>query len=217
MAAAIERYLKDFGQSDPFVLAPAVEAANPLALDLVEAVAENAPPAMPEVDIEAERAAAYQRGQQEAADTLALAHATELEEERVRHLEELNELRTRFEQDFSTTLAARFDQLAGDLIDTVGDHVARIVAPILEQALTDRMVAELSGAISATLTDQEGIRIAVSGSPTMHEAIAEALGERAQQLDFTPADSFDVTVRIDETVLATRLSEWAVSLREVLP
>ena len=216
MAAAIERYLKDFGQSDPFVLAPAVDADDTPSLGLIETVEETITPAMPAIDIEAECAAAYDRGQKEAADTLALAHATELEAERARQLEELNELRTRFEQDFSTTLAARFDQLAGDLIETVGDHVARIIAPALEQALTDRMVAELSGAISATLTDREGTRIAVSGSPSMHESIAEALGDRAEQLDFTPSEAFDLTVRIDETVLATRLSEWAVSLREVL-
>ncbi len=215
MAAAIERYLKDFGQPEPFVLAPEMEAAAP-AFDLVETEPESLPPPEPAIDVEAERAEAFERGRQEAGEALAAAHAAELEAVRSRHLEELNELRTHFEQDFSTTLAARFDQLAGDLIDTVGDHVGRIVAPMLEQALTDRMVAELSGAISATLTDREGTRVVVSGSVSMHGALAEALGERAAQLDFTPSESFDLTVRIDETVLATRLSEWATTLREVL-
>jgi hypothetical protein len=218
MAVAIERYLKDFGQPEPFVLTGDLDARDePSQLKSLEPAPAVVPvPSEPEFDIEAERSAALELGKQQAAETLAAEHQTELEAERSRHLEEINEMRTRFEQDFSTTLAARFDQLAIEMSETIGEQVARIVAPFLEQALSERMVAQLGTAIAGSLADGEATRIAVSGSPSMFEALSTALGDKAAQLDFSESETFDLTVRLDDTVLSTRLSEWASTLREVL-
>ena len=223
MAVAIERYLKDFSQPEPFVVAPDLSVApqtSPDPLDLMGAMPEQPLaaeiPMVPDVDVEAERAEAYQQAVQETTQALTEAHQAELESERSRHLEEINELRTQSEQDLSTTLAERFDQLSADLTERIGEQVARIVAPFMEQALSAQMVEQLATAITQTLSDEEGMRISISGSPSMFEALKEAVGERASQLDFTETEAFDVTVKLDETVLSTRLSEWADTLREVL-
>ncbi len=216
MAVAIERYLKDFGRPEPCI--PPVEAVpepDPLPVLEQNPVAP-AVPEEPAFDIEAERAAAFERGSREATELMAATHQAELEAERSRHLEEINEMRTRFELEVSTTLAARLHELAGELSETIGEQVARVVAPFLEQTLAERMVAQLAAAIAEVLADWDGIRVAVSGSPSMFEALQTALGERAAQLDFTEAEAFDLTVRLEDTILSTRLSEWADTLREVL-
>lgn len=218
MAVAIERYLKDFSQPEPFVLSvdlsPAPEPDHLQILEPASPIA--AVPEEPAFDIEAERTAAFERGSREAADLLTATHQAELEAERSRHLEEVNELRMQFEQDFSTTLAARFDQLASELSESIGEQVARVVAPFLERALSEQMIGQLAAAIAEVLADQEGIRISVSGSPSMFDSLKTALGDRAAQLEFTEGEAFDLTARLDDTVMSTRLSEWADTLREVL-
>lgn len=218
MAIAIERYLKDFSQPDTFMLSADLDAgpqSDQLAMPEPDPVVA-APSEEPAIDIEAERAAAFEEGSRQAADMLSATHQAELEAERSRHLEEINEMRTRFEQDFSTTLAARFDQLTTELSESIGEQVARIVAPFLERSLSEQMIEQLAAAISQVLADQDGVRVAVSGSPSMFEALKTALGDRAAQLDYTEADSFDLTVQLEDTVLSTRLSQWADTLREIL-
>lgn len=218
MAIAIERYLKDFSQPDSFMLSPDLAAEpqsdQPPMLEPDPVVA--ALPEEPAVDIEAERAAAFEEGSRQASEMLTATHQAELEAERSRHLDEINEMRTRFEQDVSTTLAARFDQLAEELSESIGEQVARVVAPFLERSLSEQMIEQLALAIAQVLADQDGVRIAVSGSPSMFEALKTALGDRAAQLDYTEADSFDLTVQLEDTVLSTRLSQWADTLREIL-
>lgn len=218
MAIAIERYLKDFSQPERFVLsADLAPAPEPDHLTMIEPEpAATAVPEEPAFDIEAERSAAFERGSREATDLLAATHQAEMEAERSRHLEEINEMRTCFEQDFSTTLAQRFDQLATELSESIGEQVARVVAPFLERSLSEQMIGHLAGAIAQVLADHEGTRVAVSGSQSMFESLKTALGDRAAQLDFTEADGFDLTARLEDTVLSTRLSEWADTLREIL-
>ncbi|MCR9137900.1 MAG: hypothetical protein NXI27_18020 [Alphaproteobacteria bacterium] len=216
MVMAIERYLKDFSQPDQFVLsadlAPDSDPLPSLAPEPVEPVI----PEEPAIDIEAERSAAFERGSKEAADLLAATHEAEMEAERSRHLEEINEMRTRFEQDISTTIAERFDQLAGELSEQIGAQVARVIAPFLEQALSEQMIAQLAEALAPVLSDREGMHITVSGSQSMFDSLQAVLGDKAAQLDFVEADIFDLTVKLEDTVLSTRLTEWADTLREIL-
>ncbi|MCY6382386.1 hypothetical protein [Hoeflea prorocentri] len=219
MAVAIERYLKDFGKPEPYVLAdePDIFPARP---EPVSSVVETVPQPVhtaAAIDIEGERAAAFEQGKREATQALLATHEQELEGERGRHRDEVNELRTRYEQDFSTALATRYDTLCNDLVETIGAQVTRVLAPVFEQALTTQMVESLAETIRQCLKDKSATTKTVSGPASVFEALRERLGDDAALMEFVESEEFDLTIHIDDAVLCTRLSKWADRLREVLP
>ena len=219
MAIAIERYLKDFGKPETFVVADYIGLLSEPAEPPAAAPLKRDPPlpvAAP-VDLEAERADAMERGRAEGTEAAETRLNEAFEEERGRHRDEINELRTRYEQDFSTVVASRYDALCDELVETVGAQVTRILAPVFEQSLSEQMVASLAEAIRQTLKDRSATVMTVTGPASIFENLKNALGEDAAQLEFIESDEFDLTVRIDDAVLCTRLSEWADRLREVLP
>ncbi|WP_419909665.1 hypothetical protein [Hoeflea sp.] len=219
MAMAIERYLKDFGKPESFVVADEIGMLPSPAAQPAEPVAPQPPPlpvAAP-VDLEAERAEALERGRLEGQRTAEERLNEAFEEERGRHRDEINELRTRYEQDFTTVLATRYDALCDELVEAVGAQVTRILAPVFEQSLNEQMVAALADAIRQTMKDRSATIMTVTGPASIFDNLKSALGEDAAQLEFVESDEFDLTVRIDDAVLCTRLSEWAERLREVLP
>lgn len=219
MAVAIERYLKDFSKPEPFVLADETDvfsARREPVSPAVDAAAQLVQAAAP-VDVEGEKAVAFEQGKREITEALAAAHEQELEAERSRHRDELNELRTRYEQDFSTAVATRYDTLCNELVETIGAQVTRVLAPVFEQALTTQMVESLAGTIRQCLKDKSATTMTVSGPASVFEALRGELGDDAAMMEFVESEEFDLTIHIDDAVLCTRLSKWADRLREVLP
>ncbi|MDA4847530.1 hypothetical protein [Hoeflea poritis] len=219
MALAIERYLKDFGKPETFVVSDDIGLlSGPSELPPIEAVApEPSLPVAAPVDLEAEVAEAMERGRAEGAEAAEARLTEAFEEERGRHRDEINELRTRYEQDFSTVVASRYDALCDELVETVGAQVTRILAPVFEQSLSEQMVTSLAEAIRQTMKDRSATVMTITGPASVFDNLKNALGDDAAQLEFIESDEFDLTVRIDDAVLCTRLSEWAGRLREVLP
>ncbi|MEX3007034.1 hypothetical protein [Hoeflea sp. TYP-13] len=219
MAIALERYLKDFGQPETFVLSEDIGlmGEQPATAPVEQHIPDQAAPAAPLIDIEAEKAAAFENGKQEAAVAFEASLNEQMEAERSKHREEINELRTRYEQDFSTVIATRYDTLSNDLVETIGSQVTAILAPLFERTLSEKMIDSLAETMRLSLRDRAVSKIAVTGSASMFDALKEALADDAAQLEFIEGDAFDLTIRIDDTVLSTRLSEWADRLRELLP
>ncbi|WP_136659709.1 hypothetical protein [Nitratireductor sp. XY-223] len=219
MAIAIERYLKDFGKPETFVVADDIELlpGPPEPQDAVTVAPQSTLPVAAAVDVEAERAEAMERGRLEGAQAAEIRLNEAFEEERGRHRDEINELRTRYEQDLTTVVATRYDALCDELVEALGAQVTRILAPLFEQSLSEQMVASLAAAIRQTLKDRTATVMTVTGPASIFENLKTALGEDAAQLEFVESDEFDLTVRVDDAVLCTRLSEWADRLREVLP
>ena len=219
MAIAIERYLKDFGKPETFVVADDIGLlpGPPEPQDAVMVAPQSTLPVAAAVDVEAERAEAMERGRLEGAQAAEIRLNEAFEEERGRHRDEINELRTRYEQDLTTVVATRYDALCDELVEALGAQVTRILAPLFEQSLSEQMVASLATAIRQTLKDRTATVMTVTGPASIFENLKTALGEDAAQLEFVESDEFDLTVRVDDAVLCTRLSEWADRLREVLP
>jgi hypothetical protein len=50
----------------------------------------------------------------------------------------------------------------------------------------------------------------------MYEALCAALGETAERFDFSESASPDLSVRIDDSLLETRISEWSAAMEEAV-
>ncbi|WP_367718157.1 hypothetical protein AB2N04_07910 [Nitratireductor sp. GISD-1A_MAKvit] len=146
------------------------------------------------------------------ADRLAQQHAHELEQERQRHQEELASVRAQLAEAAGQTINNRFAELETQVVDLATRATARMLGTVLTSDLQKRSIAELERVLHAALEDRESLRIRVSGSPALWDALKTGLGERANQVDFAETDSFDLSISIGEELFETRLTEWSDTL-----
>jgi len=97
------------------------------------------------------------------------------------------------------------------LVTTV---VSRILGPLLTEDITRRSVTSLAEALKSALADAEGVRVRITGSPALYEALCAAAGDKVDLFDFTEGASMDLSVRIDESLFETRVSEWSAAMEK---
>ncbi|TXI07602.1 MAG: hypothetical protein E6Q76_08290 [Rhizobium sp.] len=209
MSLALSRYLKDFSaeQAPP----PQVEDmgfAEPV--DFLET------PAEPPVDIEAERRAAYAEGHEAATQDLTQKHQAELDAMAESFRAEMESLRIRYEEQAAEKIAADMTRIATLLGQAISAEAASILAPVMTETLTARAVADLADLIKAAILDGGVGPISVSGPRHLFETLHAQLGEDGSLLRHIEAQDVDLTVTIGESVLVTRMSAWAASLKEIL-
>ncbi|WP_269932407.1 hypothetical protein [Aminobacter sp. HY435] len=175
------------------------------------------PQAVPDPDIPAMIAAAVAQAETDLAGRLQEEFNATLEAERRQHADELEALGTRLGAETGAAIVAGFGSAETRLVQLTTDAAARVIAGLVSDDIRDRSVAALAAAIASTLVDREAVRIKVSGPQLMFEALAKALGERADSLDYTETTSFDLSVAIDDNLFETRLGEWSAALSETLP
>ncbi|WP_411033960.1 hypothetical protein [Shinella sp. BYT-45] len=216
MSVHLARYLKDFGapkrvqapafQPQGFAREEGAAAAEPFVL----------PPAVPAVDVEAERAAAFAEGRAEAEAELSARHEAELAGLKEAHRAELDALKARYEQDYAAALAERFSALTGEVADHVAAQAAQVLAPVMNQVLTKGAVADLARMIAEGLQDGEGITITVRGPLNLFEQLKSHFEEPAPVFRHVEVQDVDLTVEFGDAVLVTRMAAWADTVRKVL-
>ncbi|MFD1746008.1 hypothetical protein ACFSE1_11100 [Rhizobium helianthi] len=212
MTAPLARYLKDFSSAPPPVVAPAMEDT-----DFGDAFGfEPTIEAAPAIDIDAERAAAYEEGKAEGERAAAAAFAAEREQLEAEHAEAIAALRAQLEGDAVARLEGQIRGMRDALAMTLEDLTAAALAPVLHQALATKAAEELADMVRDALSSQEVTRLTVQGPLDMFEKFRDALGAEAPELRHIENDDLDLSVDIEESVLVTRLSAWAGSVKKVL-
>ncbi|PDT85884.1 hypothetical protein [Sinorhizobium sp. BJ1] len=216
MSASLSRYLKDFS-------APKIELTRmtPKYFPDLEAdfpAADRSPqrPTMPEIDVEAERREAFVQGRTEAAAELTLEHQRELAELKARHAEELDAVKHRLAEETASKLAAGFAEITERLALALGDQTARVLAPVMEEALIKRAVEDLATMIRQGIGAGEGLTITVKGSPVLFEALKQYMDDDMLAFRHVATDDIDLTVEMGEAVLVTRMAAWSETVRKVL-
>ncbi|MDP9837761.1 hypothetical protein J2T09_002518 [Neorhizobium huautlense] len=219
MSASIARYLKDFGepQPAPAMLTPEFDIGGfggqgGISDDFDFPAVEPEPA----IDLEAERAEAHAEGFEAARAQAEEKWTAERQALEAAHAAELAELCARLEVQASEKIEAGLNAIAGKLAAVIGEQTAAALVPFLEQSLADKAVDELADLIRKAMFDGDIGTITVSGPGEMFEKLKTALGSDAPVLRHVEADDLDLSVDIDGSVLVTRLSAWAASLRKVL-
>nr|WP_246712555.1 hypothetical protein [Rhizobium sp. BK399] len=210
VSALLSRYLKDFGE--PAVVAPVTEADD-FAGDFggfADVASE------PVIDLEAERHSAHADGYAEA--TAALTEKYELEAQTVAlvHQREVEELRDRYEVEAAELIASRLDAMAGDLAELVSATVAKALAPVMTDVLSQKAAVDLAGILREALLEGDVGTVTVKGPTRLFDVLKNTLGEKAGLLRHHETADVDLTVEFDDAVLVTRMSAWATSLKKVL-
>ena len=209
MSLTLSRYLKDFSAEQ----AP-VSAISDMVFAEPAEFSENV--AEPLVDIEAERRAGYAEGHEAAAQELSQKHQAELDAMTESFRAETDALRARYEEQAAERIAADMTRIATMLGQAISADVAAVLAPIMTETLTTKAVADLADLVRLAILDGSVGSISVSGPHHLFEALQANLGEEGALLRHIEVPDVDLTVTIGESVLVTRMSAWAASLREIL-
>ncbi|EHP71964.1 hypothetical protein, partial [Methylorubrum extorquens] len=91
---------------------------------------------------------------------------------------------------------------------TLSDRVARLIAPVLGQALQRQALDELGAALKRILAEPQRAAVQVRGPDDLIAALAARLGG-STGIAFEAAEGPEVTVRAGETVIETELAAWS--------
>ncbi|PXW65243.1 hypothetical protein [Methylobacterium sp. B4] len=235
MDAVLARYLPDFSAPPPPPAAVAEEPdfssawfRAPAAAPAPIPVAASAPaPAGPEIepflpraavarpveDREALIAAAEARGREQGrAEALAEAQAQSAQEraaQQARFEEQVTQARRDWSAAQGETLAADFAAAMQALDAALSDRVARLIAPVLDQALQHRALDELGAALRRILAEPHRPVVRVRGPEDLIAALEARLGGLSAGIAFEADAGPEVSVHAGETVIETELAAWS--------
>ena len=220
MTASISRYLTDF--SAPKVnlsLMPPKYFSDPDDGETSPGLfaMHNQPlAAEPLIDIEAERAEAFDEGRQAAEAELSVIHADATADLMARHLAELDAMRSRCENEIAAMIAERFTELGTQVATMLSDQAARVLAPVMDETLTNKSVGDLAQMIKQFLGSDESCKIVVHGPASLFAALKAHFSDETLVFRHVESADTDLTVEIGNAILVTRMAAWADTVRKVL-
>ncbi len=213
MNAMLTKYLKDFSAPQP---------ASPVGNDILHSLA-GAPladmhfPAEPEpqVDIEAERREAHDEGYREAAAFCANQHAEEIETLKQAHDFQLQGLADAHESETIWMIHTRFHEMTQALSQSIAEQTLQVLLPVFEEEVCRRAIAQLADLVREALSESSVSTVVMRGPERLYLRLKPLLEMDGMQIRFIESTSIDISVEVNDTVLVTRLANWAQALSEV--
>jgi hypothetical protein len=217
MSASISRYLKDFS-------APKVDLSlvPPRYFpDLDDDLPANGTFAMklqsqPTVDVEAERRDAFAQGRAEAEAEQQRLHASEIAALNARHAAELEAMRVSCENEIAAMIYDRYSDMGSQLATMLADQTARVLAPVMDDVLLQKSIADLARMITHSIGAGEGAKITVRGPLGLFEALKHHLDDETLIFRHQETADIDLTVEFGDSILVTRMAAWADTVGKVL-
>ncbi len=217
MSASISRYLKDFSAPKMNLAMTPPRYFPDLDDDLPGSHAiEIKPQPEPRIDIEAERREAFAEGRAQAQAEQQALHAADTAALNERHATELEALRRRYEDEAAAAIYGRFSEIGSYLATMVSNHTARMLAPVMDEMLREKAVADLAVLITQSIGAGEGCKITVKGPSSMFEALKAHLGDETLVFRHQEAADPDLSVEFGDSILVMRMAAWADNVRKVL-
>ncbi|TPP09848.1 GTPase [Rhizobium glycinendophyticum] len=216
MSMPLARYLKDFSAPP----APPQPIESPFGM-AGEDDFDMEFPALPEpepepIDLEAERREAFAEGhaagEREAVERLE-AERQVLE---TAHAEAMAELEQRLRDEFASALTTKLPEVAKRLSLAVSEQVAHALAPLIEEHIVEKAVAELADQLEAAVLAGEGGTIQIRGPRDLFEKLQSHMPDHGEMLRHVEGVDLDLTAEFGETALVTRISAFSASLKKVL-
>lgn len=120
----------------------------------------------------------------------------------------LDEERAAWAEREGAEFAERMEAAFGALGAEVEEGVAAILAPLLEEAVRDRIVQDLVAALDTLLAGEAGPLVEISGPQDLLSRLGARLGARAKAVTFAPSGGVEIKVVAERTVIETQLGHW---------
>lgn len=216
MSMPLARYLKDFS-APPASPQPAespfgVEGLDDFDLDF---------PALPEpqpepVDLEAERREAYAQGHEAGERETIERLEAERQALEASHAEALAEIETRLRDEFAAALTTQLPDVIKRLSLSVSEQVAHALAPLIEEHIVEKAVAELADQLESAILAGEAGTIQIRGPRELFEKLEATMPDHGEMLRHIEGADLDLTAEFGDTALVTRISAFSASLKKVL-
>ncbi|MBW8283174.1 MAG: GTPase [Rhizobium sp.] len=168
------------------------------------------------IDLEAERREAYAQGHEAATAELGERHAAELQALRTAHDEAMAALEARLMGEAARRLAEGLERTTAEIALAISEHAAEALSPFLSREVAAKAVADLAELLRSAIVDGEAGTITVKGPRALFELLLAHLPEQQGRLRHVEDEDLDLSVEIEGTVLVTRISAFAASLKKVL-
>lgn len=138
-----------------------------------------------------------------------------LAEERVRSAIRLGEERAKWSDQQAVAIVSGFEAACREIETNIASSVARILLPFLAEAVRDKAIGSLVEQISALTGNSSVPAFKVTGPSELLDLVKTQLeASRRTGITYESADTFEVRVVADQTVIETRIAAWSERLKE---
>lgn len=169
----------------------------------------DAEPSPPPPDLDAIAAAARAEGRREGEAQAREAAQAAVAAEREAAAAALAEARQHWVEAESAVLANAVAEQARALEERLADSLARVLQPILTEALRQAAIRDLHATLASLLANDQAGTLAVTGPADLVEALAHRLDLPPDRIAVASNSGPDLRVRLNGTVVETRLGAWA--------
>jgi hypothetical protein len=125
------------------------------------------------------------------------------------------------EREFNQTTAAivlqRLDDAMVEVEQKLAAAAARILARFLSAKVRERALKELAETVAGLTAGKAGLAVTLFGPPSLIAALETLLADKKKAMTLSIApDAPEVTATLDDTMIETRLGEWAARLENAL-
>lgn len=136
-------------------------------------------------------------------------------EERVRSAIRLGEERAKWSDQQAVTIVSGFEAACREIETNIASSVARILLPFLADAVRDKAIGSLVEQIGALTGNSPVPVFKVTGPSELLDLVKTQLQTaRRTGIEYEAADTFEVRVIADQTVIETQITAWSERLKE---
>ncbi|MCA1358815.1 hypothetical protein I6F14_07145 [Bradyrhizobium sp. IC3069] len=138
-----------------------------------------------------------------------------LAEERVRSAIRLGEERAKWSDQQAVAIVSGFEAACREIETNIASSVARILLPFLADAVRDKAIGSLVEQIAALTGSSSAPAFKVTGPSELLDLVKTQLeASRRTGIAYVAAETLEVRVVADQTVIETQISAWSERLKE---
>lgn len=138
-----------------------------------------------------------------------------LAEERVRSAIRLGEERAKWSDQQALSIINGFETACREIETNIASSVARILLPFLADAVRDKAIGSLVEQIAALTGNSPVPVFKITGPGELLDLVRSQLETaRRTGIEYEAAETFEVRVVADQTVIETQISTWSERLKE---
>ena len=136
-------------------------------------------------------------------------------EERVRSAIRLGEERAKWSDQQAVTIVSGFEAACREIETNIASSVARILLPFLADAVRDKAIGSLVEQIAALTGNSPVPVFKITGPSELLDLVKTQLETaRRTGIEYEAAETFEVRVVADQTVIETKIAAWSDRLNE---
>jgi hypothetical protein len=98
---------------------------------------------------------------------------------------------------------------------TIAEQTLQVLLPVFEEEVCRRAIAQLAELVRGALSESSVSTVVVRGPERLYVRLKPLLEIDGMQTRFVESTAVDISVEVNDTVLVTRLANWAQALSEV--